>query len=128
MVIGRIASAVRVVHLVHDHAAEGQARLLQTPPEEDSLVDRLPLRCRHEQEGRHEADVVGEPEPRLVLVAFVAYEARIKDPVLPMRFFKSRGFAATSGVSVAISSFRASKKVGTHRFYGATSPSARAAT
>ncbi|MDQ3741695.1 MAG: MFS transporter [Actinomycetota bacterium] len=37
-----------------------------------------------------------------LLIAFVAYESRAKEPVLPMRFFRTRGFAATSGVSVAM--------------------------
>ena len=35
-----------------------------------------------------------------LLVAFVAYESRVKEPMLPMRFFRSRGFAATSAVSL----------------------------
>ncbi|HEX8205332.1 MAG TPA: MFS transporter [Solirubrobacteraceae bacterium] len=39
----------------------------------------------------------------LLLAAFVAYEARAKEPVLPLRFFRTRGFAATSGVSLAMS-------------------------
>ena len=38
-----------------------------------------------------------------LLGAFVAYEARAKEPVLPLRFFRTRGFAATSGVSLAMS-------------------------
>ncbi|HEX8120483.1 MAG TPA: MFS transporter [Solirubrobacteraceae bacterium] len=37
-----------------------------------------------------------------LLAAFVAYESRAKEPVLPMRFFRTRGFAATSGVSIAM--------------------------
>jgi EmrB/QacA subfamily drug resistance transporter len=37
-----------------------------------------------------------------LLAAFVAYESKAKEPVLPMRFFRSRGFAATSGVSIAM--------------------------
>ncbi len=35
------------------------------------------------------------------LAGFVAYEARVaRHPMLPMRFFASRGFAATNGVSL----------------------------
>ena len=37
-----------------------------------------------------------------LLAAFVAYERRVAEPVLPMRFFKTRGFAATSAVSLAM--------------------------
>ncbi|HEV2814560.1 MAG TPA: MFS transporter [Solirubrobacteraceae bacterium] len=37
-----------------------------------------------------------------LLAAFVAYESKAKEPVLPMRFFRDRGFAATSGVTVAM--------------------------
>ncbi len=38
----------------------------------------------------------------LLLVAFVAWELRAPEPMLPMRFFRSRGFSATSGVTVAM--------------------------
>ena len=34
--------------------------------------------------------------------AFVAWELRAPEPMLPMRFFRSRGFTATSGVTVAM--------------------------
>jgi EmrB/QacA subfamily drug resistance transporter len=37
-----------------------------------------------------------------LLAAFIAYESRAKEPVLPTRFFRSRGFTATSGVTVAM--------------------------
>jgi EmrB/QacA subfamily drug resistance transporter len=36
------------------------------------------------------------------LVAFVLWEQRSKAPMLPMRFFRSRGFAATNGLSFAM--------------------------
>jgi EmrB/QacA subfamily drug resistance transporter len=38
----------------------------------------------------------------LLLVAFVLWELRQKEPMLPMRFFRSRAFAATNGVSLAM--------------------------
>jgi EmrB/QacA subfamily drug resistance transporter len=37
-----------------------------------------------------------------LLAAFVAWELRAKAPMLPMRFFRNRAFAATSGVSLAM--------------------------
>jgi nitrate/nitrite transporter NarK len=37
-----------------------------------------------------------------LLAAFVAYEQRVAHPMLPMRFFKSRGFAATNAVSLVM--------------------------
>jgi EmrB/QacA subfamily drug resistance transporter len=37
-----------------------------------------------------------------LLGAFVAHERRTPEPLLPMRFFRSRAFTATSGVSVAM--------------------------
>jgi EmrB/QacA subfamily drug resistance transporter len=37
-----------------------------------------------------------------LLVAFVAWELRTPSPMLPMRFFRSRAFAATNGVSLAM--------------------------
>jgi EmrB/QacA subfamily drug resistance transporter len=37
-----------------------------------------------------------------LLVAFVAWELRSGAPMLPMRFFRSRAFAATNGVSLAM--------------------------
>lgn len=38
----------------------------------------------------------------LLLAAFVAWELRTPEPMLPMRFFKSRAFTATSGVSLSM--------------------------
>jgi EmrB/QacA subfamily drug resistance transporter len=38
----------------------------------------------------------------VLLTAFVAWELRSPAPMLPMRFFKSRAFAATNGVSLAM--------------------------
>jgi EmrB/QacA subfamily drug resistance transporter len=38
----------------------------------------------------------------LLLSAFVAWELRAPEPMLPMRFFKSRAFSATSGVSLSM--------------------------
>ena len=37
-----------------------------------------------------------------LLGAFVAWELRAPEPMLPMRFFRSRAFSATSGVSLAM--------------------------
>jgi EmrB/QacA subfamily drug resistance transporter len=37
-----------------------------------------------------------------LLAAFVAWELRASAPMLPMRFFRNRGFAATNGVSLAM--------------------------
>jgi EmrB/QacA subfamily drug resistance transporter len=38
----------------------------------------------------------------VLLVAFVVWESRAPAPMLPMRFFRNRGFAATNGVSLAM--------------------------
>jgi EmrB/QacA subfamily drug resistance transporter len=38
----------------------------------------------------------------LLLAGFVAWELRARAPMLPMRFFRNRAFAATSGVSLAM--------------------------
>ena len=38
----------------------------------------------------------------VLLVAFVLHELRTPAPMLPMRFFRSRAFAATNGVSLAM--------------------------
>jgi EmrB/QacA subfamily drug resistance transporter len=38
----------------------------------------------------------------VLLAAFLAWEARAAQPMLPLRFFASRGFAATNGVSFAM--------------------------
>ena len=38
----------------------------------------------------------------LFLIAFVIHESRAKDPMLPMRLFKSRAFSATNGASFAL--------------------------
>ena len=38
-----------------------------------------------------------------LLVAFVMWELRTKEPMLPMRFFRNRGFSAANGASLAMS-------------------------
>ena len=38
----------------------------------------------------------------VLLAAFVAWELRAPAPMLPMRFFRSRAFAASNGVSLAM--------------------------
>jgi EmrB/QacA subfamily drug resistance transporter len=38
----------------------------------------------------------------VLLAAFVVWELRAESPMLPMRFFRSRAFAATNGVSLAM--------------------------
>jgi EmrB/QacA subfamily drug resistance transporter len=38
----------------------------------------------------------------VLLAAFVAWELRTSEPMLPMSFFKSRSFSATNGVSIAM--------------------------
>jgi EmrB/QacA subfamily drug resistance transporter len=38
----------------------------------------------------------------LLVVAFIAYELRARDPMLPMSFFANRGFAVTNAVSLAM--------------------------
>ena len=38
----------------------------------------------------------------VLLAAFVAWELRTESPILPMRFFRNRAFAATNGVSLAM--------------------------
>src|SRR5438876_12219545 len=38
----------------------------------------------------------------VLLAAFVAWELRAPAPMLPMRFFRSRAFSATNGVSFAM--------------------------
>jgi len=37
-----------------------------------------------------------------LVAAFLAWEARAPEPMLPLRFFRSRGFAAVNGVSLAM--------------------------
>jgi len=38
----------------------------------------------------------------VLVAAFLAWEARAPEPMLPLRFFRSRGFAAVNGVSLAM--------------------------
>jgi EmrB/QacA subfamily drug resistance transporter len=38
----------------------------------------------------------------LLLIAFAVHESRTAEPMLPLRFFRSRGFAATQGVGFAM--------------------------
>ena len=46
----------------------------------------------------------------LLLAGFVLWESRTSSPMLPMRFFRDRGFAATNGVSLAHPWRRASSR------------------
>src|SRR4051812_38485960 len=56
---------------------------------------------RGNPEGWGSLPVVGSLAAGTVLLAaFVAYERRAAHPMLPMRFFRSRGFAATNAVSL----------------------------
>ncbi len=58
---------------------------------------------RAQELGWTSTTVVGAIGAGLVLLgAFVAWELRTKTPMLPMRFFADRGFAATNGVSLAM--------------------------
>jgi EmrB/QacA subfamily drug resistance transporter len=58
---------------------------------------------RSQTEGWGSPDVVGSLAAGLVLVAaFVAWELRSREPMLPMRFFANRGFAVTNVVSLAM--------------------------
>src|SRR5213082_1395398 len=38
----------------------------------------------------------------LLVIAFVIYELRVREPMLPMRFFAKRSFAVTNAVSLAM--------------------------
>ncbi len=58
---------------------------------------------RSQTEGWGSADVVASLLAGLVLVgAFVAWELRTREPMLPMRFFANRSFAVTNVVSLAM--------------------------
>ena len=66
---------------------------------------RRRLRRRARQPGRLGLDRGGRarsPPARRCWSAFVAWELRARAPMLPMRFFRSRAFAATNGVSLAM--------------------------
>jgi EmrB/QacA subfamily drug resistance transporter len=58
---------------------------------------------RSQTEGWGSTDVVASLVVGLALVAaFVAWELRTREPMLPMRFFANRGFAVTNVVSLAM--------------------------
>jgi EmrB/QacA subfamily drug resistance transporter len=58
---------------------------------------------RSQELGWTSATVLGSLGAGLVLLAaFVAWELRTPAPMLPMRFFRNRAFAATNGVSLAM--------------------------
>jgi EmrB/QacA subfamily drug resistance transporter len=58
---------------------------------------------RGESLGWTSATVLGSLATGLALLAlFVRYERRAKSPMLPMRFFRSRGFSATNALSFAM--------------------------
>ena len=54
-------------------------------------------------DGWGSAQIVGSLAVGIALLAaFVAWEARAKEPMLPLRFFKDRAFAAANGASLAM--------------------------
>ena len=54
-------------------------------------------------DGWSSPQIVGSLAAGVVLLgAFVAWEARAKEPMLPLRFFKSRAFSATNAVSFSM--------------------------
>src|SRR5829696_5299349 len=58
---------------------------------------------RAQELGWTSVTVLGSMGAGLALLAgFVAWELRAPTPMLPMRFFRNRGFAATNGVSLAM--------------------------
>ncbi|HEY6032008.1 MAG TPA: DHA2 family efflux MFS transporter permease subunit, partial [Gaiellaceae bacterium] len=59
---------------------------------------------RGNAQGWASLEIVGSLAAGAVLTAaFVAYELRAREPMLPMRFFRSRGFAASNVASIAMS-------------------------
>jgi EmrB/QacA subfamily drug resistance transporter len=58
---------------------------------------------RSQSQGWTSAEIVVALSAGVLLVAaFIAYELRARDPMLPMRFFAKRGFAVTNAVSLAM--------------------------
>ncbi len=58
---------------------------------------------RGESLGWTSATVLASLTVGIILIgAFVAWELRAREPMLPMRFFRSRGFSATNGLSFAM--------------------------
>ncbi len=56
------------------------------------------------EEGWTSAGILGAfVAAAVLLVAFVAWEARTASPMLPLRFFRSRGFSTANGVSMLMS-------------------------
>ena len=59
---------------------------------------------RGNAQGWASLEIVGSLAAGAALTAaFVAYELRAREPMLPMRFFRSRGFAASNVASIAMS-------------------------
>ena len=58
---------------------------------------------RSQSQGWTSPEIVGALSAgALLVVAFIAYELRARDPMLPMSFFAKRGFAVTNVVSLAM--------------------------
>jgi EmrB/QacA subfamily drug resistance transporter len=59
---------------------------------------------RGNEEGWTSAGILGAfAAAAVLLVAFVAWEARTTNPMLPLRFFRNRSFSAANGVSLLMS-------------------------
>ena len=86
--------------------SRGPSRALDLPGVELASTGLLGLVfgiVRAQALGWTSATVVGSIGAGVVLLAaFVAWELRAAEPMLPMRFFRNRGFAATNAVSLAM--------------------------
>jgi EmrB/QacA subfamily drug resistance transporter len=103
-----VPTGLVLVPLAYRHLAEsfGPARRLDLPGialAGAGLLGIVFAIVRGQALGWTSAPVIASASAGAVLLAaFVAWEARAEAPMLPLRFFRSRAFAATNGASLAM--------------------------
>ena len=101
--IGLALAPLAVRRLAESHGPAGQLDLTGLALGSAGLLGVVFGVVRGNPVGWGSFEVVGSiAAGAALLVAFVAWELRAPAPMLPMRFFRSRAFAATNGVSLAM--------------------------
>jgi EmrB/QacA subfamily drug resistance transporter len=101
--IGTILAPLAALRLVESHGASRRLDLPGVALASTGLFGLVFGLVRSQSQGWTSAEVVlALAAGALLVVAFVAYELRAAEPMLPLGFFADRGFAVTNVVSMAM--------------------------
>jgi EmrB/QacA subfamily drug resistance transporter len=101
--IGAILAPLAALRLVESHGASRRLDLPGVALASTGLFGLVFGLVRSQSQGWTSAEVVlALAAGALLVLAFVAYELRAAEPMLPLSFFADRGFAVTNVVSMAM--------------------------